>query len=115
MQLTTVVDIHKVKGQRPTFDVYIGQAVYNGAWPRPASKWHNPFPLSRYPINGMQRFEAYIRGKIGGNPEKYDLTELVGKRLGCWCVNQPWYSPGKCHGDVLVKLIKEKGLELNPS
>jgi hypothetical protein len=29
------------------------------------------------------------------------LFELKGKILGCWC------HPLPCHGDVLVKLIKE--------
>lgn len=30
-----------------------------------------------------------------------DLKELDGKLLGCYC------SPKKCHGDVLVKLLKK--------
>ena len=29
------------------------------------------------------------------------LSELEGKELGCWC------SPYFCHGDVLVKLVRE--------
>jgi len=33
------------------------------------------------------------------------LPELVGKRLGCYC------KPLACHGDVLVRLLKERGLE----
>lgn len=33
------------------------------------------------------------------------LPYLVGKRLGCFC------KPLPCHGDVLVQLIRELGLE----
>lgn len=33
------------------------------------------------------------------------LRALVGLRLGCWC------APQRCHGDVLIKLIHEWGLE----
>lgn len=29
------------------------------------------------------------------------LPELKGKTLGCWC------KPGKCHGDILLELIKK--------
>ena len=32
---------------------------------------------------------------------KLKLSELKGKRLGCWC------KPAPCHGDVLVELIEE--------
>jgi len=34
------------------------------------------------------------------------LPELVGKRLGCFCKPHE-----QCHGDVLIELIKERGLE----
>ena len=34
------------------------------------------------------------------------LPELVGKRLGCYC------KPEACHGDVLVKLLRELFLEV---
>ena len=30
------------------------------------------------------------------------LIELEGKVLGCWCHPEP------CHGDILVKLLREK-------
>ena len=76
------------------FDVFIG---------RP-SKWGNPFPLnwrqSREQV--IEMYEAYIRKR----QDLLDaLPELVGKRLGCYCAPLP------CHGDVLIKLIKERGLE----
>lgn len=71
-------------------DVFIG---------RP-SKWGNPF------ITGMdgsreeiiQKYEEWIRERptlMGA------LHELRGKRLGCFCTPHP------CHGDVLIRLVKE--------
>lgn len=79
------------------FDIYIGRG----------SKWGNPF--SHIPGKGIycktrneaiQKYEEYIRNK----PELLqDLHELKGKTLGCFC------KPLSCHGDVLIKLIKELG------
>lgn len=88
-----------IKTQEP-YDVYIG---------RP-SKWGNPF--SHLSLRGTIRvdsreeavelYDKYIRDK----PELLDaLPELVGKTLGCFC------KPRLCHGDLLVKLLKERGLE----
>jgi len=72
-------------------DVYIGHP----------SIWGNPFKIG---IDGnreevIEQYENYIRN----NPYLMErLMELEGKTLGCWCKPKP------CHGDVLVKLIKEK-------
>jgi len=33
--------------------------------------------------------------------ESWDLNELTGHTLGCWC------KPGLCHGDIWIKLYKE--------
>ena len=76
------------------FDVYIG---------RP-SIWGNPFPISpnasRHAV--IEMYEEWIRN----NPVLIDqLHTLKGKVLGCWC------APRRCHGDVLLKLMKEKGIE----
>ena len=74
------------------FDVYIG---------RP-SKWGNPFRISKKMPREevVELYEIWIRKK----PELLkDLNELKGKVLGCWC------KPDQlCHGDVLIKLIKEQ-------
>jgi hypothetical protein len=81
-----------VNKYREAYDVYIGRG----------SIWGNPF---RVGVDGdrdqvIARYEAYIR-------ERPDLLarlgELEGKRLGCFC------KPKRCHGDVLVKLIAERG------
>jgi hypothetical protein len=44
----------------------------------------------------------YIRNLIEKDEDiKIALLNLKDKNLGCWC------SPEPCHGDVLIKLIKE--------
>jgi len=67
------------------------------------SKWGNPFVLQNE--NGRHqcilKYEEYIRE----NQELLDaLPELVGQTLGCWC------APLECHGNVLIRLMIERGL-----
>lgn len=72
-------------------DVYIG---------RP-SKWGNPFVMGDDGTRAqvILKYEQWIRSQ----PELLSqLNELKGKTLACWC------APLACHGDVLVKLIKEQ-------
>lgn len=86
--------------KREPYDVYIG---------RP-SKWGNVFSHRQGTLaahlcatreEAVAHYEAWIRMQ----PHLLDsLPELVGKVLGCWC------KPQACHGDVLVKLCKERGL-----
>lgn len=66
------------------------------------SKWANPFPAWRYTLEEcVARYEQHIRE----TPELWEsLHELVGKELGCWC------KPQLCHGDILLSLMKERGL-----
>jgi hypothetical protein len=67
---TSVVNIHKKNGIRPDFDVYIGRTVAGTEFTED-SKWSNPhLPLPTY--------KAYIRELIRANPQKYNLSELVG-------------------------------------
>ena len=66
-----------------------------------SGKWGNPFIIGKDGTREevIKKYEEYIINK----PELLkNLHELRGKRLGCFC--KPRYS---CHGDVLVKLIKE--------
>jgi hypothetical protein len=76
--------------RRSPYDVYIG---------RP-SKWGNPFVIG---VDGdreevIRLYEEHVRNNLG---LLEDLHELKGAVLGCWC------SPLPCHGEVLVKLVKE--------
>lgn len=84
---TTVVNRH----DHPDFDVYIGRGT----------PWGNPFIVG---VHGnlpqvIKRYEENVRAEIQAGT--MDLTPLIGKRLACSCKPKP------CHGDVLVKLIKE--------
>jgi hypothetical protein len=76
------------------YDVFVG---------RP-SKWGNPFLISDRTTReqAIEKYETYIRRR----PDLLDdLPELVGKVLECYCAPLP------CHAEVLVKLLKERGLE----
>jgi hypothetical protein len=77
--------------KKEPYDVYIG---------RP-SKWGNPFKEGKDGTREevIDKYERYIHGR----PDLlFDLKELKGKVLGCWC------KPKACHGDVLVRLIEER-------
>ena len=89
-----VVNIHKKKGIRPHYDVYIGRITRNTEFKK-NSKWYNPW-LS------LEEYEIYIRKCIKQDPDYFNLDELDNKVLGCWC------KPAPCHGDILIKLLKEK-------
>lgn len=86
--------------KKEPYDIYIG---------RP-SKWGNPFthkPSSATHFKVKTREEAIARYRefILNDPDLLaDLPELQGKTLGCWC------KPKACHGDVLIELLKERGL-----
>lgn len=76
-----------------SYDVYIGRG----------SKWGNPFVIGT--DGGREAVIEKYRTWIQRRPDLLnDLPELVGKRLGCYC------KPEACHGDVLVELMKERGL-----
>jgi hypothetical protein len=84
--------IMRVQFQQKSFDIFIG---------RP-SKWGNPFPIraDRTREQAVSSYEKWIRLK----PELLsDLDELNGKVLGCYCKESEL-----CHGDILIKLLKEK-------
>jgi len=76
--------------KKEPYDVYIG---------RP-SKWGNPYIIgpdgTREEV--IQKYERHVRtSKILMNA----LPSLAGKVLGCWCPPKP------CHGEILIKLVKE--------
>lgn len=70
--------------------------VYKG------SKWANPFKLSDYTLEEcLIMYREYILKKITNDPKNYDINELNGKNLGCWCTPE-----SKCHVDVLLSLLQ---------
>lgn len=91
--------LNKHTDRIPKDSVYIG---------RP-SKWGNPYshlPKSLATNNvatrevAIQLYENWIRTQTHLLD---DLPELVGKDLVCFC------APLSCHGEVLIKLLKERG------
>jgi hypothetical protein len=75
-------------------------------YPKQDSKWCNPFKVGKQGKGltreeAIENYEEYICEKIEEDPEKYNLEELRGKKLGCWCC------PENCHGNVLKKLVDE--------
>lgn len=88
-----VIENKVVHVKKDDYDVYIG---------RP-SKWGNPFSIGKDGTRKevIEKYEKYV---VTNKKLMNDLHELEGKILGCWC------KPKACHGDVLVKLIKHKGV-----
>lgn len=67
------------------------------------SIWKNPYTVKKYGLEeSLTLYEDYIREKIKIEPEIYNIELLRNKILGCWC------KPNKCHGDILLKILKEK-------
>lgn len=95
--MSQVVDIHKKNGIRADFDVYIGRRIqYHDEFVED-SKWRNRSKT-------LQDYEQWVRDTLWD-----DLDGLKGKILGCWCVNTVLFFPLSCHGQVLMRLVKEKG------
>lgn len=76
--------------KRKPYDVYIG---------RP-SIWGNPFVIGKDGTREevIEKYEEYVRKDVNLMAA---IPALRDKILGCWC------APLACHGDVLVKLVKE--------
>ncbi|CUG86523.1 Hypothetical protein, putative [Bodo saltans] len=90
--------------------VYIGRNMTQYIPGAVGSKWGNPFTQG----SGMtleERIHAY-EAMVRSSPELMAaLVELEGAtQLGCWC------APNPCHGNVLVRLLRERrGAFLDPS
>ena len=84
--------------------IYIGRDMSHHVAGALGSKWGNPFKppkkSNKKSLNKcLERYEDYIRK----NPDLFNaVMELEGKELGCWC------KPSPCHGDILIKLFKER-------
>ena len=76
----------RTKGWRmPPNTVYVGRPT----------KWGN--------YVGLDKYEAAIRHLIDNYYHDFDIAELKGKNLACWCrVDQ------ECHADILLKIANEK-------
>jgi len=76
-------------------------------YPKCNSIFANPFKVKKNQDNRKQTvgdYEEYIIKKIENENLFEELLSLEGKNLGCWC-KEPDKRVG-CHGDVLLKLLK---------
>jgi len=84
-------------------NLYIGRGgvvfINKQRYPPSSSKWCNPYKIGRDGNRDqiLAKYETFICQKLKTN--EYNLAELHGKTLGCWC------HPLPCHGDILCKLI----------
>lgn len=122
---TTVVN---VRGRKPGDLMNIGNFLYVGR-PVPrcgwrGSPWANPWKVSREPSEtlrpnevptaeeAVRLYEGWIRREIQTSHRAYPIRELIGKQLGCWCVD--WNGKGEpaapCHAVVLARIAN--GIQL---
>ena len=94
--------------KRERYDVYIGRG--------PGCIWGNPFShkdgtLARYKVDTREEAVEKYRKYILNKPELLErLHEFKGKVLGCWCAGKVALTendkPFRCHGQVLLELLK---------
>ena len=87
--------------------VYIGRE--NGRKRLKRSKWANPFTVKEYGRTmAIAKFALTLTTSHPFNVG-YDISELTGKPLACWCrrSDEERTDANACHGDVLVELWKE--------
>lgn len=82
--------------------IYIGRQFHE----IPASPFQNPFKIG---LDGnrdqvIEKYDCYIRSKSFLLTKLWELYDKHGDKLvfGCWC------KPDRCHGDILIELIKER-------
>ena len=77
-------------------DVYVGRRATQGGWNLKNSKWGNENSAKKF--GRHESIMMYLKD-IYDNNLVYDVMELKGQILGCWC------KPEECHADVLVTII----------
>ncbi len=95
--MVTPVVLNRRTDKVPSSAVYVGRL----------SKWGNPFKMG---IDGTrEEVVALYRNWLvekGANGNLFDVRELRGKDLVCWC------RPLPCHADVLLELANDTTGEL---
>ena len=83
--------------------VYIGRNMSCHVTGALGSKWGNPFKVKKANKNSLKKCLERYDDHIRKDPDLFNaVMELEGKELGCWC------KPSSCHGDILIKLFKER-------
>lgn len=84
-------------------NVYIGRSAVTSIdgqkYPTEHSEWYNPFCTSNK-SQTLPRYQKYLCEKLKDKECLERFRQLRGKNLGCWC------KPGKCHGDVIIKILQ---------
>ena len=74
-------------------NIYIGRET----WYLSGSKWGNPFRIDEN--NSREEVIELFKEYFLNNAElRNAVTELQGKKLGCWC------APKQCHGEFLHQM-----------
>jgi len=80
---------------RSSRHVYVGRG---SIWGNPFSD--SPHTAAQFVVKSREEAILKYREYIQSRPDLMArLSELKGKRLGCWC------KPKSCHGDVLMELV----------
>jgi hypothetical protein len=96
--LTSTEKRRLVKIGEAAYDTYIGRG----------SPWGNRFVIGVHGNRSevIAQYDEWVRKQ----PDLIArLPELAGKVLGCHCASI--VNPKPCHGSVLLKLLREQGLE----
>lgn len=80
--------------------LYIGRDMTYYVPAAHGSKWANKFSVQKF---GREKCLELYEADIRNNKELMNsLHELTNTVCACWC------KPDTCHGDILIKLYKEK-------
>ena len=79
--------------------IYIGRNMSFYIKGAVGSKWSNPFTVKKY---GRRKCLKLYKQYIEKSDLYYQLHELSGKELGCFCLENE-----DCHGKMLIELMKE--------
>ena len=75
-----------------------------------SSIWANPFKLTKDDKHcRLEVIMKYTNMIITNEILSNNLHELLGQTLGCWC------KPKLCHGEVLIKMLKDSIIWLDDS
>ena len=80
--------------------IFIDKVIFH----YPGSKWQNPYKLDKYSIKESLAFyinHLFSSGLI------YDIEELRGKNLGCFCSEQCSGGSPTCHAQVLADILNK--------